>query len=268
MISTGSATAMIICGLLCIIVPIAAMIIYKKKNKDIKISLFFIGGAVFIVFALVLEQILHVFMLPVVMNNTVAYVFYGAFAAGIFEETGRFIAFKTVMRKCTDPKDSVMYGLGHGGTEAILLTGITLLANAVVFIMINQLGTDAVISFLSVGNAETEDILRSQLNVPKPGYFISVSALAFMERIIAMTFHTAISVIVFESARTNGRAWLFPVCVFLHTVLDIPVAMYQRQVISEFALYSFISVITGIVVVLAVSSYRRINRAMASSPEI
>ena len=72
MFSNSFIAGMTVCGALCVIIPFAAMIFYKKKNRDVRISSFFIGGAVFIVFALILEQILHSVMLPVVQKNTVA----------------------------------------------------------------------------------------------------------------------------------------------------------------------------------------------------
>ena len=54
--------------------------------------------------------------------------------AGIFEETGRFLAFKTVLRK-KQGKDinALMYGAGHGGFEAAALLGITMINNIIYF---------------------------------------------------------------------------------------------------------------------------------------
>lgn len=265
MFSNTSIASMLICSLLCIIIPIVAMIIYKIKNKDVRISSFFIGGAVFFLFALVLEQIMHYFMLPVVSGSTVAYVFYGAFAAGIFEETGRFVTFKTVMKQRNDPKEAVMYGLGHGGTEAILLAGLSMLGSAVTAIMTNQMGLDAMISLSSGGNAETAEALRTQLET-LAAVGTGTMLLSVLERIIAMTFHTAMSVIVFESARGNGKGLLFPACILFHAALDIPAVLYQREVIPLYALYPIITVITAAAVWFAVKSYKR-TKAVCTEEE-
>lgn len=256
MFSNSFIAGMTVCGALCVIIPFAAMIFYKKKNRDVRISSFFIGGAVFIVFALILEQILHSVMLPVVQKSTVAYVIYGVLAAGVFEETGRFAAFKTVMKSRTDPKEAVMCGLGHGGTEAILLAGLSMLGTVIVAVLTNSMGIDAMVSLSSGGNSETAELVRSQL-MTLSAMSIGQMLLSVLERIIAMTFHTAMSVMVFEAARVKGRGGLFPICILCHAVLDIPAAMYQRQVISPYAVYPIMAALTGAAVYFAVRSYKR-----------
>lgn len=261
MIPNITIVAMTVCGVLCTAVPIAAMIIFKKKNKNVRISSFFIGGGVFILFALVLEQVLHSVMLPIVSENTVAFTLYAAFAAGIFEETGRFAAFKTIMRKQVDPKDSIMYGIGHGGTEAIIIAGISLLSAAVTAVMTNSMGIDAMAQLSSGGNPETEQLVRSQLeSIASTG--AGIYLLSFLERIIAMTFHTAMSVMVFESARVKGKGWLFPACIVFHAALDVPAALYQMSIIPLIAVYPIIAILTAAAVFFAVRSYRRIRDAL------
>ena len=247
---------MTVSGVLCIVIPIAAMIIFKKKNKGVRISSFFIGGSVFFLFALVLEQVLHSVMLPIVSGSAAAYTIYGAFAAGIFEETGRFAAFKTVMKKRNDPKDAVMYGLGHGGTEAILIAGLSLLGSAVTAVMTNSMGIDAMVELSSGGSAETAAIVRSQLEAFAASG-VGIYLLSLFERIIAMTFHTAMSVMVFESARIKGKEFLFPVCIVFHAALDVPACLYQKGIIPLIAVYPIIAVLTAAAVFCAVKSYKK-----------
>lgn len=78
-----------------------------------------------------------------------------------------------------------------------------------------------------------------------------------------MAFHTAMSVMVFESARVKGKRFLFPVCIVFHAVLDIPAVLYQRQVIPLYAVYPIIIVITAAAVYFAVKSYRRTKAVCA-----
>ena len=44
---------------------------------------------------------------------------------GLFEETGRLVAFNTVLKKRKNRETSISYGIGHGGFEVILILGIT-----------------------------------------------------------------------------------------------------------------------------------------------
>ncbi|MBQ9322755.1 MAG: YhfC family intramembrane metalloprotease, partial [Clostridia bacterium] len=79
--------------------PIVLLFYYKKRGAQV--LPFFIGCAVFVVFALILEALVHNIVLkglPVgekIMGNTLLYALYGGLMAGLFEETGRFLAFKT-----------------------------------------------------------------------------------------------------------------------------------------------------------------------------
>ena len=130
MIGTESIIALIICGLFTTLIPIAAVVVFKLKNKSVSLLSAVIGAATFIVFALVLEQIMHIFMLPIVSNSTVAYVIYGVLAAGVFEETGRFLACKFLMKKRSDNKNAIMLGIGHGGIESVLIIGISMFSSA------------------------------------------------------------------------------------------------------------------------------------------
>ena len=256
MVSGGIIALLFICGGLCTVLPFVAMAVFKAKNKDVKISSFFIGCGVFVLFALILEQLLHTVMLPLVRKSTVMYVIYGILAAGIFEETGRFAAFKTVMKNRNDPKEAVMFGLGHGGAEAILLAGLSLLSTALTAVMLNNVGFEELTAMSSGGNAETAELVRSQLSAVSELTAVQVVC-SLLERIISMTFHTAMSVIVFESARVKGKLWLFPASILLHAICDLPAALYQRQVIPMWAVYPIMAVITAGIVWLAVRSFGR-----------
>ena len=120
MFSAEVIAALAVGAALALVIPIAVAVIFKLKNRETWLPSLFIGAGTFIVFALVLEQLLHTVMIPIVRDNVILYSVYGALAAGIFEETGRFVAYKTLMRRRYTTKTAVLMGLGHGGIEAII----------------------------------------------------------------------------------------------------------------------------------------------------
>src|SRR5258706_5202564 len=92
------------------------------------------GIAVFALFAMVIERGLNGFVLH--QNETtaawladpVAFVIYGALAAGVCEEVGRFIAMRMLLKRATasspaaaPDSTALSYGIGHGGAEAWLV---------------------------------------------------------------------------------------------------------------------------------------------------
>jgi len=103
-----------------IILPIIAAIIIGRKLK-LSWRLFLAGGLTFIA-----SQVLHV---PLVIALAPTFLSWGLMAyavvlgllAGLFEETARYILFKFILNRARTWNEGVFVGLGHGGTEAIIL---------------------------------------------------------------------------------------------------------------------------------------------------
>ncbi len=220
-----------------ILLPLALLLIFRKRfNSPVKN--FFIGCAVFILFALGLENILHAIVLTGslgerVMSNTPLYIIYGSLAAGIFEELGRFTAFKTVMRKSERIEDSLMYGAGHGGVEVLLLLGLSMVNNLIYAVLINTGNYDMLYAgIVSAGDAAQGaaaqlDTVKDALISTEPYNFL----VAIVERIGAVTVHIALSVLVYAASRDRKRLWLLPVSIVLHALVNgIAVTLSQLGV--------------------------------------
>lgn len=252
MYSTQTITALIIGIVLSFVIPVCAVIIYKLKNRETWLPSAFIGAASFFVFAMILEQLLHTVMLPVVQNKPVFYIIYGALAAGVFEETGRFVAYKTLMRKKYSIKNAVMMGLGHGGIEAILVLGVTMLNYLIYIFMINSQGIDSVMSLIEASNPAAAEAVRTQLE-GYTTYGFGNMALGIYERILAMTGHVCFSVIVYFAAARPKMVYFYPAAILLHALLDTSAAMYQVGIITNVTLvYGIFTAMTACFVVLTV----------------
>ena len=92
--------------------------------------------------ALVLEQVFHFVIVKltgnVLLDNIWLYAIYGGLAAGLFEETGRLAAMGLCMKKRLDKQNAIMYGIGHGGIEAILIAGLSGISNIISAILVNS----------------------------------------------------------------------------------------------------------------------------------
>ena len=125
MIPTSSLVMIVINLILGFAIPLClAWWIVKKHNA--RLSTVLIGAAAFIVFALVLESIVHQIVLKgshgaAIQNNTLYLAIYGGLMAGLFEETGRFLSMKYLLKKePTTVKPALAYGIGHGGVNVQL----------------------------------------------------------------------------------------------------------------------------------------------------
>lgn len=197
------------------------MVIWWKKKTDAKLWPFIVGAICFTLFAMVLEQLLHTFCVvldnPVsklINGNPVAFMLYGALAAGIFEETGRLFGFKVLLKKYNDKNTAVAYGIGHGGIEVILLLGFTYL-----FYFLAICG-------VSVGTEKATQTLLGTAGAIDVG----TVCMAMFERISTMIVHISLSMIVFVAAKQRGKLWLYPVAILMHALLDAPAALFQSGV--------------------------------------
>lgn len=137
-----------------------------------------------------------------------------SFTAGLFEETGRYVGYRWMMGR--DEKTwpmAVMYGLGHGGIEAILLVG---LSNLVGFAIL--LFYPAVQRILP---AEVSGALVQQVAVLSayPDWF---PLLAAWERLWTLPVHVALSVVVLQVFRRANIRWLW-LAILLHTAVNLVV---------------------------------------------
>ena len=217
-LSLGS---MALAALVCAAIPILLLFYYKRRGAQI--LPFFVGCGVFVIFALVLESLVHNLVLkslPVgekILGNTLLYALYGGLMAGLFEETGRFVAFKTVLKKrLGNEKNALMYGAGHGGAEAVLLLSATYISYIVMGILLNAGLADKLTAGLS-GDALTQmQTLLSTLTAMTPGTCL----LAIVERCVAITIHICLSVLVWFAAKKPGKGWFFPLAILLHAAFD------------------------------------------------
>lgn len=201
----------------------AALFISLKKLFKAKPVAFFTGCGVFFVFAATLESIINmlIFTSPAgerIMGNTALYALFGGLMAGLFEETGRFIAFKSILkRNRDDDSTALMYGAGHGGFEMLFILGAAMASNFYFALMINSGTTAAVTSTVSGEELRQLEQTFTTLATAKPAGFLA----GIVERIPAIALHMAFSVLVWTACKNRKYWWLFPAAIVLHTLVDM-----------------------------------------------
>lgn len=247
MIPQSEIIMMGVTGIAAVLLPVIFILILSRKFKIRWLPLL-LGIGIFIVFALILEQIMHVIVLSpnadgsndLISTAPWLYVLYGIFAAGIFEETGRLLAFLITKRHYKDIDSAVSYGIGHGGIEAVAVVGLGMV-NGIIFAVLLNSGSQV----LETLPMPAEEIISSQ-----PWYMYTV---AIGERILAMSLHIALSVIVFASVMMKGKWWLFPVAIILHALANTTAAMMQAGLLSNiYLMYAGLILITIVTITIAV----------------
>jgi uncharacterized membrane protein YhfC len=245
--------------ILSIALPIAMVVIWKKRTGG-SLKPIVIGAIIFVAFSQVLEGIPKLLffsglngMSNYILSHTWAYVLMGCLLASVFEEVGRFVAFRFLLRKDRKKRTAISYGIGHGGMESILVLGILSVTYLMLFLQAQNGTLDAVLSSYSeVQRAATE----STLNIVM-GYDAMYCAMSIFERVMAITLHISLSVVVFRSVWERGKKWMLLLVIVLHGMFDIPAALAQRGVISMPACEVLLLVETLFIAIVAWKMYKK-----------
>lgn len=159
------------------------------------------GAATFFLFQVVLRLPWQIAVSVKLKGSTPtvqwAWLVCSAFTAGLFEETGRWVAYRFVMKERTS-RAAIMLGLGHGGFESMLLVGLNVLASVVIYA---ALGSGYGLGF----SDEQQRVMVAQF-----GALTFWKALAGgAERLSSMTVHVGLSMLVFQCFVRGQRRWLF-----------------------------------------------------------
>ena len=231
MVPVSSLIMMAVNAVLGIAVPVC-LSVYLVRKHHARLSTILIDAGTFILFALVLESIMHQLVLKgphgaSILDNTLRYAIYGGLAAGVFEETGRFLSMKFLMKKePSAPLPGVAYGIGHGGVEMLIIFGITMINNLVISALINSGQTDVIFSKVPV---EAVEQLRSQLDQLQT-IGVGTLIIGIWERFSALVLHLGLSMMVWVAVRKGGKwLWLFPAAIALHAIVDAGAVLLQKS---------------------------------------
>ena len=264
-IGKSSIPSLVITVILMIAIPVCFFLYWRRKHKEHTKIRWLIAGAVgFIVSARVLELAIHYLCIimdnPVsrfINGNTAAFVLYGITMAGVFEECGRHVILKYIMKKNRTRENAVMYGIGHGGIEilAVLLPSMILyLAVAVLF---SQGDTETALKSLNITEETAAAALPSVQAAAAFDY--AMMAMNVVERVFALLFHIGLTVIVFYGVMNAGKIYL-PMAILLHMLMDTLPALYQRGQAPLWAVEVWAAVWTVIVVLIAGKLYGKMVR--------
>jgi uncharacterized membrane protein YhfC len=219
-----------------------------------------IGAAVFFVFALVLEASMHYLVLTAdpatsawFKSHRAGYVVYGVLAAGLFEEGGRFLGMRFLVRPTGNPGTAVAYGLGHGGIESLLIGA---LGQAQAFAM--ALLLKAGMLDTTLGATMPRAVLAKVHDQFSHLTFLTASIGGF-ERIVALGLQIALSFVVWRAVEQK-KIWLVFAAIGLHAASDLGAGLYQAGFIkSVFVAEAWGFAALGVIVLFVRSFPRKVT---------
>ena len=266
MISNMTLIACLITFLVSMVLPVVLISVLSFQNMSGKlVSAWLLGAAGFFVTQMVIRVPIltalqsQPWFASLSQNHLFLYAFGLAFTAGLFELIGRFVVAK-LMQKNLSFQRSLAAGLGHGGIEAMVLIGITYLNNILYIFMINNGTFDTVVNEAVSAGVDVSALLlvKDQLVSASPALFL----LAGFERILAMTGHVAMSMIVCYGVATDSPWKSALMCLGIHTLMDLTagISMLIGKGLTQTAAYVIIYAILIVMAVLSIFVIRHIRR--------
>ena len=265
MVSNISVMFLSISLIISIGLPLGLVAYFYKKHR-ISIKSVFVGVSIFILFSQVLEKLLHYFVLmknpqtAALLKNPWLFMIYGGLAAGIFEEVGRYVGFKFLLKGRREWKDGIAYGIGHGGIEAILLGGIVSIQYIVYSNLINSgIFEKALSAKVPVSMLVS---IKSSLVNSSPYMF----GLIGVERMLAITFHIALSLLVLYGISKGKKRYLL-YAIIIHAVTDFPAALYQAGKVKNMLLVESGALVVAIIALIFIVKSKELFQRSSSEKD-
>ena len=217
-VPTLSIVFMAVSCAICFLTPLA-LFLYLRLVKKADIYPFFAGCAVMLLFAFILESGLHSLVFsspagPAIRNNIWLYALYGGFMAGLFEETGRYLAFSFALKKYNNIIWSVM--INNGSISS----------------MISSLPGDQVV--------QAQQSVTLLATTPSYQFLLGGA-----ERLLAVTLHIALSVIVWFAVKWDGKLYLYPAAILIHFAVDAAAALLSGLDVNVILIEIVVAVLTA-----------------------
>ena len=263
-IGKSAVPSLTITVILMIAISVCFFICWRRKHKEqTKISWLIAGAAGFVISARMLEVGVHYFCIvadnPVsrfINGNTAAFVLYGITMAGIFEECGRLIILKYILKKDRTRENAVIYGIGHGGIEILTVFLPAMILYLAIAVMFSQGDTETALKTLNITEETAAAALPSVQAAAAFDY--AMMAMNVMERLLAMLIQIGLTVIVYYGV-VNAKKLCLPAAILLHMLADTFPALYQRGILPLWAVEIWIAFWTLMMMLIAAKLYKRMS---------
>lgn len=252
MVSSSVLNFLMEISVLSFVFPVVILLAWKMRTHRSLIPAF-IGIPIYIGFAKLFASVPNVIFIgmenPIsdaILSNKIIYAIYVGIIAAVFEEIGRFIAFKYFLTKYNDRQDAITYGIGHGGIECMIMLGWTYLEYYVTGTLLNN----------EKGLSDVPKTMQTYLE-----NLTSVDCvLDGISEIFLLALQIALSILIFQAVRNDVlRRRLIGLSMIFHAVFYIPNGLYEANLIPHIVSLLLELLVLGIAVVLAADIYKKMG---------
>jgi uncharacterized membrane protein YhfC len=213
--------------------PLAATIWFKRRyGTSWRVWL---GGALIFAVFQILSRIplmlyLNTLVGPEIAESTVltvGWIAVAALTAGLVEEIGRWVGYRFLFPRFGAERDwpnGVMFGLGHGGIESIVLVGALALTSLLGYMVVSPLDAEQMSAMFP--GEQLEAMLAVQEEYRSMPVWQPI--LGGLERMLTLPIQVCFSVLVLQCFIRNDRRWLL-IAVVAHALVDFVVPLVAQS---------------------------------------
>jgi uncharacterized membrane protein YhfC len=249
LVNTGWFIGILVATAFVLLYPIGLALIARQRLK-VSWRYFGYGALIFFLFQIISRVPLVLWLGNVLAPQLKAsfilqllWIIALALTAALFEEIGRYIGYRWLMKREEKTwSKAVMYGIGHGGIESMVIVGVPLLLGIVNIVILSVIGLQAL-------PADQRNIVEQQFSAidALPAW---TSLLGAWERLWTLPLHIGLSVIVLQVFRRQSILWLY-LAIALHAAVDF-LAVFLSLVLGKDLSASLL--IEGIVMLVGLGS--------------
>jgi len=146
-----------------------------------------------------------------------------ALTAGLFEEVGRYLGYRFLIKKDFTWEKGLMYGAGHGGLESMLLVGGIALLGLINVIAVSTMD----FSQMNLPPEQLAQIAQARQQIAALDWWMPL--LGAYERFVTVFFQIAMSILVLQVFVLKSMRWLW-LAVGLHALVDFLALLLVRQI--------------------------------------
>jgi uncharacterized membrane protein YhfC len=222
-VSSGYVTASVVAIAFVVLYPVVLLVLVRRRLR-VGVRYAACGALVFLLFQILtripLIELVQQALGPALERSRallIGWLVAVTASAALFEETGRYVAFRWLLRREASPSGggwwarAVMYGIGHGGLESIGIGGLAL-ASLLGLLVLTDGGLDAL-------PVEQRAVAAEQLAriTAAPAWLPLLSA---WERLWVLPVQIALSVLVLQVFRRGALRWLW-LAMLAHTLVNL-----------------------------------------------
>jgi uncharacterized membrane protein YhfC len=170
-------------------------------------------------------QVAQIYLAPILQSSqTILYLWFAVLAltAGLFEEVGRYLGYRYLVKTDKTWQVGLMFGAGHGGLESMLLVGGLVLLSFIGIVAMSAMDP----SQMNLPPDQLAQLEVTRQQVAALDWWTPL--LGAYERFITLFFHIAMSILVLQTFLRQSLLWLV-LAIAIHAAVDMAAIVLAQQ---------------------------------------